>query len=80
MHSDRSGNTARKSSQTSRLKACRSEGVPSANVNEGEGGPHEGTMANASPTARRRRRPDVAFVNLWEVDTFSTDSIDKVRQ
>ena len=36
--------------------------------------------AIASPTARRRRGLDFPCVNLWEVDTFSTDSIDDARQ
>ena len=47
--------------------------------NDGDGSPHEEIRAAITqPSARRRKRPAFPLVNLREVDTFSTDSIDDV--
>jgi len=45
------------------------------------GGTRGGAVGRwASPPVGGRRRPDIPFVNLREVDTFGTDPIDEVRQ
>ncbi len=73
MQSDRSGKTARNSSQTSWLKVCRSEGVPSANISKGEEVPHPTRIAAANqPTARRYHSPSLPVVNLSTADCFKS--------